>query len=648
MCTVVAFSFSGPLRLGEPLQDNEPRKFVAALGQEDWRNAADHLAACGDAAVDDLSRVLRDRSFDKRIIQSRAIDILVRIGTVRAMEAIVDCLNDQECNEHARGFAALGLSEFQSDRVLEALGTTLRDKTPLVRWKSAEALGKLGLSQAAAPLARALTDEDEHVRAAAARALGQSKPENLPNEIIEALKDDSWIVRSNARNAVLEIGWPASRPLVDALTHNNNRVRWQAAWALGKLDATEVSAKLVGLLNDPDWIIRDEAAVALTRIKSESATDLLIDLVNNTRHVGRREAIWVLSKLRTEKALQPLKGWLTDNEMEIREWAAEAIRRIEKTLITNTDHHASVASTVQCDLSKLPLYPQTLEALPRIHSPCTGNDGREFVTVTISDKHALFPVTVENGTPLDYRQMSWGKGNQLRVNAADFPTLARSGLHSELELDWTKTITDRSVGLITELGRPGRSSGVGFVGHNEDIISVLKGDNRVVKRLGQTHPQLARPLFHVWNMILAQNARELRSNSVRLMYNGNTVFIKWEGSRGWQESLFRDEILGMYQIDIRRAMSERETELLKTAYPNHTQDQMEELVEKLSTIHTGEMVPYYINRYGFYEGHTDYRADPIAIAFIFGLKDLAEIEKAFPGQLHQVLTADFSRQLDRQ
>jgi len=55
------------------------------------------------------------------------------------------------------------------------------------------------------------------------------------------------------------------------------------------------------------------------------------------------------------------------------------------------------------------------------------------------------------------------------------------------------------------------------------------------------------------------------------------------------------------------------------------------------------MLPYYIMRYGFYEGHTDYRADPIAIAFIFGMRSLEEIEAAFEGRLYEVLTQHFTR-----
>ena len=47
-------------------------------------------------------------------------------------------------------------------------------------------------------------------------------------------------------------------------------------------------------------------------------------------------------------------------------------------------------------------------------------------------------------------------------------------------------------------------------------------------------------------------------------------------------------------------------------------------------------------RCGFYEGHTAFRIDPIAIAFIFGLRSLDEIEAAFPGRLLEILTTHFT------
>ena len=55
-------------------------------------------------------------------------------------------------------------------------------------------------------------------------------------------------------------------------------------------------------------------------------------------------------------------------------------------------------------------------------------------------------------------------------------------------------------------------------------------------------------------------------------------------------------------------------------------------------IRTGDIM-----RYGFYEGHTDYRADPIAVAWIFGLRSLEQIEATFEGNLYNILVQHFTR-----
>ena len=69
--------------------------------------------------------------------------------------------------------------------------------------------------------------------------------------------------------------------------------------------------------------------------------------------------------------------------------------------------------------------------------------------------------------------------------------------------------------------------------------------------------------------------------------------------------------------------------------------QMPDLEKNLFKISFSEMAPYYIMRYGFYEGHTEYRTDPIAVSFIFGLKSLEEIDRAFDGNLYEALTKHF-------
>lgn len=75
--------------------------------------------------------------------------------------------------------------------------------------------------------------------------------------------------------------------------------------------------------------------------------------------------------------------------------------------------------------------------------------------------------------------------------------------------------------------------------------------------------------------------------------------------------------------------------------PKAGQPEREDLVEGLSTLFIDERVMYYVEWYGFYQGHTEWRADPIAIAFIRGMKDLEEIDTAFDGRLYDASTEHF-------
>ncbi|MBN2431814.1 MAG: hypothetical protein JXQ27_10075 [Acidobacteria bacterium] len=295
-----------------------------------------------------------------------------------------------------------------------------------------------------------------------------------------------------------------------------------------------------------------------------------------------------------------------------------------------------------------PLYPDKLVDVAGLPSPCTADDGRVIIIGHVTDGgYWLIPVTVENGVPLDYKKQLYGKGRQLTVDAADFPTLARTGRHDPVELAQTRTITGRPVAEITRLGRPMQSSRIGFMGSDEDIIAVLQGDNRLVGRLGLTHPDLARPLFHVWNIVLAGIAQGIWTFEAMsldcILYNGRKVYVRWQGGRGWQESIFNDESLGQYHLEMWRELDPAERNFLNDRYNHLSAPQMSELLKKLSHIHTGEMVPYYITRYGFYEGHTDFRADPLAIVLVFGLRSLEELEQVFSVELYEVLTGHHTR-----
>ena len=605
-------------------------ELIGKLGQGDWRNAVDALVQIGEPAVEPLIHTLQDRSIETWSVHARAVDILAKIGSQRAVEAVVEAVRepplpgDGGLNPYVRGSAILAVAELKPKKAANILSRVSRDKNQFVRWKCAQALGMLGDKKGTDALVRALSDEDQYVRAAAARSLGQVKAENAAGSLVDALKDKNWLVRLNAREALLQIGEPAFEPLIAALKDKNSRFRWQAAWVMGRIKTEKAIQPLIEALADADWMVRDEAAVALTKIDSEKVIEPLSDALKNKAGHVREQAAWILEEIKSNRIVK------------------------EEPSPDRTPEKIS-PDKIYCGQNVYPCYPATLDTKPNIPSPHTTLDAAKVVTAFMKDgKYAIVPATIENGKPLNYKQNQWGKGRQLEIDAGDFPALARTGLHSEAELSRTKTITGRSIVEIAELGRPGRSSGAGFMSEDEDIISVLKGDNRLVEQLGLRHPQTARPLFHIWNMIL----RDVELSRMGrfwepfeyILYKGQKVLVKAEGTKGWQESLFDDEILGKFQIEIWREPDGDEKAFLSEKYSDLTNDQMAAMLKKLSHIYIGEMAPYYIMRYGFYEGHTDYRADPVAIAWIFGLRSLEQIEAAFGGRLDDVLSQHFTRE----
>jgi len=289
----------------------------------------------------------------------------------------------------------------------------------------------------------------------------------------------------------------------------------------------------------------------------------------------------------------------------------------------------------------LRIIPEYFSDKPELPSPALSEDKREMVLVKLNDERYTFiDATVENGEPFDYKRSLYGKGNQLLADKEDFPSLAHKGIHSDDELRSTKLITGRSVSQITVDGRPWGSSGVGFMADNETIMSVIYADNRTVKSMGLTHPDIARPLFHLYNIsrevgnYSIDNVTGDRMQMERMIYNGREINVKITGSRGWQESIFNDEILGSGHIEISREADEAELEFLERNYGNLPGDKFVALKRLLFNIHTGEMVLFYINRYGFYEGHTEYRVDPVSVALIFGIRPIEEVHRACAGDLH--------------
>ena len=274
---------------------------------------------------------------------------------------------------------------------------------------------------------------------------------------------------------------------------------------------------------------------------------------------------------------------LGDPDAEVRYWAAKALRRLGTPEAASAlavarptpwDREARrcapprspaviAAGTVILDGRRYRLYPEVLDARPDLPSPLTAADGTELVLALLQNgKYGIVPATLRD------------PDGQCRADGRDFPTLEATGLHSEVELERTRVITGRTAAEIADLARPDALSTDGFLAADEEVIDVLKDDNRTVAALGLTHPDLARPLFHIWNMMRTDldlgrwdMSAHRWGNVTALASHGRLVTLVAGDTKGGQLSVFADGLDGAFTIEIDTDLTDAEKALLRRRTP---------------------------------------------------------------------------------
>lgn len=597
---------------------------ICALEGSAWGEAAEELVQIGLPAVEPLLDALNG---NRGSISVRASGPLSRIQSDRAVQGLIEAVDNKALDRRIRRSILNTLGNIESEGVRQVLIRYLAEEDLGFRFAAIRSLGNIGDEPAQDALIGVLKDENRYVVQRCAGVLGDIGSSRAIVPLIECLEARRGMERIDLMRALVDIG-PASVPaLVARLDHDmNQEAAWHLVWALGQIGSEVVLDPLVQTLCSDNWMVRNEAAVSLVKIGAPECTAPLRRLLRRGPAHARTEARWVLDALESpQAAVAPASGLsFTGGENAVQVSEGEPL------------------SQITVEGQRYPLCPHRLDTRPPIPSPYETELGHDIVLTTTPDgQYMLMPVTLENGER---------KGLQQYVNAEDFPTLAQTGFHCEQALDRLRTVTGRSIAEITELARPDRLSTSGFVAEDEDVISVIKGDNRLARKLGLSHAELVKPLFHVLNLIEQNQTHKNyltyqghRAEYPPVLYHGKEIRIKVEFTRGGQKSIFTDELDGALAIRIYRDLELAERDYLDRAYAHLSQTERQDLVAKLSSMFVGEMVMYYAKWHGFYEGHTGWRADPITVAFLFGLKDLAQIDAAFDGKLYRVLTEHFTR-----
>ncbi len=147
--------------------------------------------------------------------------------------------------------------------------------------------------------------------------------------------------------------------------------------------------------------------------------------------------------------------------------------------------------------------------------------------------------------------------------------------------------------------RPKSLSAAGFLGAHEKLLEILAADNRyVVDELGLSHQQLARHLHVMGAIGNWQTAHKQEGEA--FLYHGKRFTVKVAHSRGKQPSPFGDGT---------------------TSGSNATVTNL----DSGKKLQYGLLVPYMVERYGFYEGKgTPYRLEPSAV---IELLDFLQVKK---------------------
>ncbi len=642
------------------------------LGERPQRRAVWALGVIGsDKVINLFLEKLRDKNLDIYVRHDMA-DVLGDQKLQKTVDPLIDIFNDKDIDPIVRRRISNALAKIKSIKAVDHLIKALDEDDQYIREGAVYALGKIGTNRAANILVNLLEDENVNVRRTANSLLRILKPDMKVDLLLGSLEDDFLYHSETAIKELSAMGDSVVDELHDEIIGKNDFIRWQILRILGRIKSKKSVNLFLETINDKDEKIRNECAVGLAGIKTDVSVFPLIKMLDSNKPETKETAAWILSETGSEEAVEPLvnllneenSGWfaamslgkignktaigsleilLKSDVKKSRQAAIWAIERInnkyadQKVFNNLLDYYDT---QINC-----PVYPKLTVKKPDIPSPVFFSNFTEYIVgLTKNQEFAVIPVTLVNNRNKD---KEWGeKGRQLDVDSADFPTLARTGLHSEIELDFTKSITGKSISEINYLAKPDMSSGWGFISGEEDIISVLRGDNRLIHNMGLRQPDIILPLFHVWNMVVAEMANDYwKSEALNIegiYYNNNYIHIT-AGGRGFQESIFDDEVRGALHLAMWRDPDREEENYLADKYSHLSGREMEDFKKKLFYIHTGEMVTYYARWYGFYEGHTGYRADPIAIACIFGLKSLEELDIVFDGKLDKVLTKHFTK-----
>ena len=164
-------------------------------------------------------------------VRQYAAYLLGQAKNPRAIQPLIESLADFD--KSVREQAMLALSKI-GKAAIEPLAEAMKEPKWEVRYRAAEALGKIADEKAVKPLIQGLRDNRDHVRYMAVKGLHELRDSEAVDPMIILLKDENQYVRMMAVHALGALGGAKVRDALESAlaTEKDDRVKSAIANAL--------------------------------------------------------------------------------------------------------------------------------------------------------------------------------------------------------------------------------------------------------------------------------------------------------------------------------------------------------------------------------------------------------------------------------
>lgn len=250
----------------------------------------------------------------------------------KAVDQLIDVLEDKEIDEVPRSIAARILGLIESANAIEPLKTALKDESVVVRSEAAKSLGLIVNRSSREALVEVLVNEDEWIttRANAATALQRIKDELAVEPLIKELSSEITAIRSNA---VLALGplqdKRATLPLMQIVENEaeDDTIRANAIVSIGTIGDSQAVDVIMAALKSDNITMRQKAADALGALEVNAAVEPLMEILRDMSQpvVLRTSAATALGKIGDDRVAPLLRQRLDDKNESDAVWKAVGI-----------------------------------------------------------------------------------------------------------------------------------------------------------------------------------------------------------------------------------------------------------------------------------------------------------------------------------